>query len=87
MRHNGPAIWAVSLPFTLSHPLRYQVTTTDAEEGAIRFSRNRLCKIGFSGTWRPVEQDALPRLPLASKQVRELDGKNDRFFQGFLRAL
>lgn len=76
-----------SLPFTLTHPLRYQVATTDAEEGAIRFGRNSLCKIGFSGTGGPVKQNALPRLPLASKQVRELDGENDRFLQGFLRAL
>lgn len=74
----GTSMWRyktpnVSIPFTLTHPLRHQVTTTDTEESAVCLRRNSLGEIGLSRTRGPIQQDTLPRLTLPREEVWELD--------------
>jgi hypothetical protein len=75
------------LPFTFTHPLRYQVTTAHTEECAVCLRCDSFGKIGLSGTRGAIEQDTLPGLSLSSKKMRELDREDDGLFQRLLRAL
>ena len=46
-----------------------------------------LGKIGFASPGRPVQQQPTPGLPLASEELRKLDGQDDSFLQGILCCL
>lgn len=74
-------------PLRLSHPLAHKVTTTNAEERALRLGRDGLREETLSRPWRSVKKDALPWRPLAGEEVRKLDGKDDGFLEGLLGLL
>jgi len=57
----------------LAQPLGHQIGTGYREEcGPIGFRGDGLGQIGFTGTGRSEEEDALPRNTLAGEQLREL---------------
>jgi len=68
------------VPFTLTHPLADQITTAHTEESAVGLGGNGFGKVRFTSSGGSVEQDTLPRLTLAGKQVRKLDGQDDGLF-------
>lgn len=70
-------------PLRLSHPLTDQITTTDAEERALRLGRHGFGEETLSRSRRTVEQDPLPGSPFPSEEVREFDRKDDGFLEGF----
>ncbi len=75
------------MPFTLAQPLGHQVTTADAKKRAVGLGRDRLGQVALARARRSIQQNAFPRLPLASKEVGELDRQDDGLFQGLLGLL
>lgn len=75
------------IPFRLAHPLAHQVRTAHAEKGAVRLGRDGLGQKRLSRPGRAVEEDALPRLPLADEEMGELDREDDGLLQRLLGAL
>lgn len=74
----------VDVPLRLSHPLGHQVTTGHTKESALGLCRDRLCQKRLSRSRRSVEQDTPPWRPLASKELRKLDGQDDCLLERFL---
>lgn len=74
-------------PFRVTLPFTDEVRGTDTEEGALSFGCHGLCEITLSGSRWAVEEDTLPRSPLASEEMGELYGQNDGFLERRLCTL
>lgn len=71
----------------LSHPLGDQICRRDGDEGGLGLSGHGLGKVGLTSTGWAIQEDALPRGPLASEQVGELDRQDDSLLQSLLGPL
>lgn len=72
----------------LAQPLGHQIRTGHREEcGAIGLGGDGLGQIGFTGTGRAEQQDALPRNPLASEELREFNRQDNGLLQRLLGGI
>ena len=72
---------------TFSHIFAHQVRWRYWEEGSVSLGGTCFCKIGFSCTWRTVEQDTFPGFSATCEDFFESDGKNDCLLQSIFSIL
>mmetsp|Transcript_22091 Transcript_22091/g.61922 ORF Transcript_22091/g.61922 Transcript_22091/m.61922 type:complete len:257 (-) Transcript_22091:246-1016(-) len=72
---------------TFAHPLGDQVRRRDGKKRGSCLCSARLRQVRLSSAWRPIEQNAVPWLPLALKELGELHRQYHALLQRVLSAL